>query len=277
MVLDKLKVKVVQKHSTLVDTKFPPPFKQPAMVATTEDLKVNRDTSPPIRHPSYNHGPPPISRTQEQAVPPEEKPTPPSPPASVCSTTFSRRGVRAEELFQASLAADNDRWLQFQIEPSVPAKEQSKQLDAWLAKNLPSKVARSQGIGWIAVKLQDKGKKVAEAKVAWEALKGPRNMKAVNKLAEEHSVLGGKWMCHLRSENIDRVWIKVASTLLAGGLGTPVYMVKVSPLEDVTPQQAGAGGEHVMIVYNTDYRDTNQVLYFLHLFNSYLVCPGDES
>ena len=69
-------------------------------------------------------------------------------------------------------------------------------------------------------------------------------------------------MCHLRSENIDRVWIKVASTLLAGGLGTPVYMVKVSPLEDVTPQQAGAGGEHVMIVYNTDYRDTNQVFTF---------------
>ena len=36
-------------------------------------------------------------------------------------------------------------------------------------------------------------------------------------------------------------------------------MVKVSPLEDATPQQAGAGGEHVMIVYNTDYRDTDQV------------------
>ena len=84
--LDKLKVKVVQKHSTLVDTKFPPPFKQPAIGATTEDLKVNRDTSPPIRHPSYNHGPPPISRTQEQAVPPEEKPTPPSPPAAPAPT-----------------------------------------------------------------------------------------------------------------------------------------------------------------------------------------------
>ena len=112
------------------------------------------------------------------------RPSPPSPPSSVCSATFSKRGVRAEELFKASLAADNDRWLQFQIEPTVPAKEQAKQLEAWLAKNLPSKVARSQGIGWIAVKLKDKGKKVAEAKVAWEALKGPRNMKVVNQLAE---------------------------------------------------------------------------------------------
>ena len=94
----------------------------------------------------------------------------------------------------------------------------------------------------VDVKLKEKGKKVAEAKVAWEALTGPRNMKVVNQLAKQYSVLGGKWMCHLASGKIDRVWSKVASTLLAGGLGTPVYMVKVSPLEDVTPQQAGAGG-----------------------------------
>ena len=242
---------------------------------------VEREKSPPIRHPSYgtpppvpgrteipkvkeepnpsSRTPPPVSKIVEQTMVVKAKPSPPSPPSSVCSTTFSKRGVRAEELFQASLAADNDRWLQFQIEPTVPAKEQAKQLEAWLAKNLPSKVARSQGIGWIAVKLKDKGKKVAEAKVAWEALTGPRNMKEVNQLAKQYSVLGGKWMCHLASGKIDRVWSKVARTLLAGGLGTPVYMVKVSPLEDVTPQQAGAGGEHVMIVYNTDYRDTDQV------------------
>ena len=242
---------------------------------------VKREQSPPIRHPSYgtpppvlgraetlkvkevlnpSYGtPPPVCRIDNQTMADKTRPSPPSPPSSVCSTTFSRRGVNAKELFQASLAADNDRWLQFQIEPTVPAKEQAKQLEAWLAKNLPSKVARSQGIGWIAVKLKDKGKKVAEAKVAWEALTGPRNMKVVNQLAEQYSVLGGKWMCHLASGKIDRVWSKVASTLLAGGLGTPVYMVKVSPLEDVTPQQAGAGGEHVMIVYNTDYRDTDQV------------------
>ena len=235
-----------------------PSFNTPPPVGRTEILKAKEEQSRPARHPSFNT-PPPVCRTQDQTVAVKTRPSPPSPPSSVCSATFSKRGVRAEELFKASLAADNDRWLQFQIEPTVPAKEQAKQLEAWLAKNLPSKVARSQGIGWIAVKLKDKGKKVAEAKVAWEALTGPRNMKVVNQLAEQYSVLGGKWMCHLASGKIDRVWSKVASTLLAGGLGTPVYMVKVSPLEDVTPQQAGAGGEHVMIVYNTDYRDTDQV------------------
>ena len=232
----------------------------PPVLGRAEILKVKEELNP-----SYGT-PPPVCRIDEQTMAVKTRPSPPSPPSSVCSTTFSRRGVNAKELFQASLAADNDRWLQFQIEPTVPAKEQAKQLEAWLAKNLPSKVARSQGIGWIAVKLKDKGKKVAEAKVAWEALTGSRNMKVVNQLAEQYNVLGGKWMCHLASGKIDGVWSKVASTLLAGGLGTPVYMVKVSPLEDVTPQQAGAGGEHVMIVYNTDYRDTDQVN-----FNEFIV------
>ena len=207
-----------------------PPYGPPPPVGRTDILKVNEEASPPTPHPSYGTPPPNCGMPEQSlALVGKTRPSPPFPPSSVCSTTFSKRGVRAEELFQASLAADNDRWLQFQIEPTVPAKEQAKQLEAWLAKNLPSKVARSQGIGWIAVKLKDKGKKVAEAKVAWEALTGPRNMKVVNQLAEQYSVLGGKWMCHLASGKIDRVWSKVASTLLAIGLGTPVYMVKVSP------------------------------------------------
>ena len=82
---------------------------------------------------------------------------------------------------------------------------------------------------------------MAEAKVAWEALTGSRNMKVVNQLAEQYSVLGGKWMCHLASVKIDRVWSKVTSTLLAGGLGTPVYMVKVSPMEDILNSKSHYG------------------------------------
>ena len=268
LVLDKLGV--MQTRSTTRDEMLPPPVKslerevqggmQNKGFVNDEIVKVKRGLSPPIRHPSFGLPPPPqVAESDNLVSAVKTSISPPSPPSSVCSTTFLKRGVRAKDLFQASLAADNDRWLQFQIEPTVPAKEQAKQLEVWLAKNLPSKVARSQGIGWIAVKLKDKGKKVAEAKVAWEALTGQRDMRTVNQLAEQYSVLGGKWMCHLGSGKIDRVWSKVATTLLAGGLGTPVYMVKVSPLEDVTPQQAGAGGEHVMIVYNTDYRDTDQV------------------
>ena len=109
-------------------------------------------------------------------------------------------------------------------------------------------------------------KKVVEAKAAWEAWSGERNMRAVNQLAEQFGVRGGKWMCHLPTAAIDEVWGKVARTLLAGGLGAPVYMVKVSPVEDVTPGQAG--GEHVLIVYNTDYTDTKQVMRVENLLRS---------
>ena len=189
-----------------------------------------------------------------------------SPPPSVCSVASSRsRGIKAEELFQASLAADNDKWLQFQIEEAIPAKTQLVQLEDWLRKHPPSKIVRSSGVGWIAVKLRDKGRKMVEAKVAWEELEGERNMEAVNHLAKQFGVEGGKWMCHLDIHSIDGAWNKVAKTLLSGGLGSPVYMVKVSPVDDVTQEKSV---EHVLIVYNTDYTNTDQIMRVENLLRS---------
>ena len=49
----------------------------------------------------------------------------------------SRRKVTAEELYNESLASDNDQWLFFQIE-KVPASQQMEQLKMWLATNKPS-------------------------------------------------------------------------------------------------------------------------------------------
>ena len=111
-------------------------------------------------------------KTQSQRYPMESIDTnTSSPPPSVCSVASSRsRGIKAEELFQASLAADNDKWLQFQIEEAIPAKTQLVQLEEWLRKHPPSKIVRSSGVGWIAVKLRDKGRKKVEAKVACEEL-----------------------------------------------------------------------------------------------------------
>ena len=69
-----------------------------------------------------------------------------------------RTKVVADDLFAASIAADDDEWLQFQVEDNVPAKQQLDQLKMWLMSNSPSKVTRSSGIGWIAVKFRDKSK-----------------------------------------------------------------------------------------------------------------------
>ena len=148
----------------------------------------------------------------------------------------------------------------------MPARSQLLSLQQWLGRHPPSRVARSQGVGWIAVKLRDKGRKVVEAKVAWEERGAGGSMAVVDGLAQEFQVLGGKWMCHLPTDRVDAVWSRVAVTLLSGGLGSPVYMVKVSPLEDVNLEQAD--GEHVLIVYNTDYRDTEQVMRVENLLRS---------
>ena len=254
-------------------------------VAVEERKPAGKDGAPsnrpdlagtfPLHLPAMPRPPQLPSMSRPPQLPAMQKPpqlpamsSPPSPPASVCSTTSTRhrKKCRAEELFQASLAADNDSWLEFQIQSSVPARSQLVSLQQWLGRHPPSRVARSQGVGWIAVKLRDKGRKVVEAKVAWEERGAGGSMAVVDGLAQEFQVLGGKWMCHLPTDRIDAVWSRVAVTLLSGGLGSPVYMVKVSPLEDVNLEQAD--GEHVLIVYNTDYRDTEQVMRVENLLRS---------
>jgi len=185
---------------------------------------------------------------------------------AVVPVTVPRTRVVAEKLFAASVAADDDQWLQFQVEAAVPARQQLDQLKLWLVANRPSTISRSSGVGWIAVKFKDKGKKVLEAKAAWDSHEGEKTMEVVNKLATEFQVMGGKWMCHLPSGLIDEVWTKLATTLMCGGLGPSVYMVKVSPVEDIDPNLAR--GEHVICVYNTDYKDTEQVMRVENLMRS---------
>jgi len=186
---------------------------------------------------------------------------PPPPPGHI-----PHKKVFAEDLFAASVAADDDQWLQFQVEEAVPAKQQLDQLKMWLMANSPSTVTRSSGVGWIAVKFKDKGKKVLEAKAAWDSYEGEKTMEVVNNLADEFNVKGGKWLCHLPTSMIDQVWSKLATTLMCGGLGPSVYMVKVSPVQDVQPEQSR--GEHVICVYNMDYKDTEQVMRVENLMRS---------
>ena len=68
-------------------------------------------------------------------------------------------------------------------------------------------------------------------------------MYVVNNLAHELSVEGGKWLRHLPTSMMDQVWGNLATIFLSGGWGPPsVYMVKVSHVQDVQPEQSR--GEH---------------------------------
>ena len=113
---------------------------------------------------------------------------------------------------------------------------------------------RSSGVGWIAVKLGDKDRRVksAQAKAEWDGLKGERTMESVNKLAVKYGDTGGKWLFHVDKSRVDKSWEKLALAMLSGGLGPSVSMVKVSPRDEMDDA-------HVIIVYNDDYRDTTQV------------------
>jgi len=183
-------------------------------------------------------------------------------PSSKSTDPSSRRKVNAEELFAESVAADNDQWISFQIE-KIPASQQIEQLKMWLVTNKPSQVMRSSGVGWIAVKMTGRSGKNLEAKEEWDTWTGVRNMETVNTVARKHGVTGGKWLCHVSREHVDKCWHKLAIAMFSGGLGPSVYMIKVSPAVD-----DGGRNEHVICVYTPDYQDTSQVMRVENLIRS---------
>ena len=88
------------------------------------------------------------------------------------------------------------------------------------------------------------------AKQDWDKLKEEPSMETVNKIAAKHQVTGifiislsiilhkqqtpgGKWLCHVTRDSIDKVWQKLAIAMFSGGLGPTVYMVKVITLINV--------------------------------------------
>ena len=170
--------------------------------------------------------------------------------------------AKAEDLYTASLAADNDQWLSFQID-AVPATKQIEQLKMWLATNKPSQIPRSSGVGWIAIKMKDRPSKNLEAKQDWDSEQGEKTMDMINTIAAKHGVTGGKWMCHVPRHAVDKFFSQLSLAMFSGGLGPTVYMIKVSPVCD-----DGGRGEHVMMVYNPDYQDITQVMRVENLIRS---------
>ena len=56
-------------------------------------------------------------------------------------------------LFSRSVKADQDDWLVFTIQETLPAQVEYEKLRTWLEKNRPSKETRESGVGWISVRL----------------------------------------------------------------------------------------------------------------------------
>ena len=126
--------------------------------------------------------------------------------------------VSAEQLAADGLEADNAEWLVFNIKQTGWRNTQQGELKSWLEQNKPSKVLKSDGIGWISVicsseDLEEEDPSVAEmtaqlegdVKTEWETIEGERNMETVNRLAEKFNHRAGKWLLHISSEWVDKV------------------------------------------------------------------------
>ena len=80
----------------------------------------------------------------------------------------------------------------------------------------------------------------------------------VNGLAKQFSLLGGKWMLFLESDEVDRVWEAVVREMvLGGGLGA-CDEVKVSVKTTATSVHQKSNN-HVLIAYVKDYMDQEKV------------------
>jgi len=126
-------------------------------------------------------------------------------------------------------------------------------LDLWP----PSKTLKSQ-VPWICVhsaESEDESPYPDKVSSAWRKIcaEGFPSLLAVDKLAEEFNVLSGKWLIFVprRPDTVDNLWAQIVESTLAGTLGTSA---KVSARDENDPTH-----EHVICVYNADYRSVVEV------------------
>ena len=123
-------------------------------------------------------------------------------------------------------AASQDKWIEFNSE--------KEDLTSWLENNKPSKTLRSSGVGWISVSVStpaDNHTSVAELQNAWESLTSKKDeitMTDLQDLAAQFSLTAGKWLLHVNTTQVDKIWRVVATALHTGQLGPNVYKVKTS-------------------------------------------------
>jgi len=166
----------------------------------------------------------------------------------------------AEQLFADSREADNDNWLVFILQ-RARSDQQLRELKTWLEKTKPSKVLRSDGVGWISVifssaQLSSAPQDEDKVKTAWESVEGERTMETVNSLATKYCYRAGKWMHQVSTDYVDKVWKMLAIAMAYGELSPAITSIKVSPKS----AQGTHDSSHVIIAHNSDYQDTVQVM-----------------
>jgi len=181
----------------------------------------------------------------------------------------ARRITTIEALIEESRKARLDKQLIFDL-----SKRPRTEIIDWLKTSAPSKIRRSEGVGWISVlsKLitEQEKKKIFESvkeentalQKEWSSItQDPNNrvtFQTFKNLAEKHDCKMGKWLA--RGAKPDDFWSRIVLDFAQEKFPEGVIALKISPVNDVDiPGASGPNDEHLMCIINKDMTNETEV------------------
>jgi len=181
----------------------------------------------------------------------------------------ARRITTIEALIEESRKARLDKQLIFDL-----SQRSMTELNDWLKTSAPSKIRRSEGVGWISVLSksitgQDK-KKIFESvkeentslQKEWSRItQDPNNrvtFQTFKDLAEKHDCKMGKWLA--RGAQPDDFWTRIVLDFANEKFPAGAIALKISPVNDMDiPGASGPNEEHLMCIINRDMTNQTEV------------------
>jgi len=181
----------------------------------------------------------------------------------------ARRITTIEALIEESRRARLDKQLIFDL-----SRRSKMELNDWLKTSAPSKIRRSEGVGWISVLSksiteQDKKKifeSVKEENTAlqkeWSRIsQDPNNrvtFQTFKDLAEKHDCKMGKWLA--RGAQPDEFWTRLVLDFAHEKFPEGAIALKISPVNDMDiPGASGPNEEHLICIINRDMTNQTEV------------------
>jgi len=182
----------------------------------------------------------------------------------------ARRITTIEALIEESKRARLDKQLIFDL-----SQRSMAEINDWLKTSAPSKIRRSEGVGWISVLSKSitpqEKKKIFESvkeentdlQKEWEKITQDSNIRVTfqtfKDLAEKHDCKMGKWLA--RGDKPDDFWTRIVMDFAHEKFPKETIALKISPVNDVDmPGASGPNAEHLMCIINRDMTKETEVL-----------------
>jgi len=143
------------------------------------------------------------------------------------------------------------------------------ELNDWFKNTAPSKICRSDGVGWIYIlsetianedrkRLFESYEGIVSLKQEWSKInENPENevtFETFKDMAEKHDCKHGKWTVH--APQVDDIWQNLALAFAYDKFPKGAIAIKVSPFDDL---DTSGKNEHLICVINKDMSDETEV------------------